>query len=184
MIFSSQVLYVALKGRHPSRLSSIPSLIQADTLCCAARMQSGGTPTSESVSQAHARSYLIHLKFDGLGFREREVAYDFKATIYDFAKKINRQEAAIEAVKMREEAELSEEAAEENVDLALKGPIKINLANSKHRAPKPDEDIKRVMPARIAPPPADLPTCDPETGVLGSQEAGEDDFGDFESAPP
>lgn len=84
---------------------------------------------------------------------------------------------------MREEAELSQEDAEQDVDLALKGPIKINLANSKHRPLKHDEDTKRVMPARIAPPPADLATSNSEPGAIRSEEVAEEDFGDFESAP-
>lgn len=73
----------------------------------------------------------------GIGFAERDVAYDFKATIYDFSKKIGRQTTAAEAVKEREK--VPETPA---LDLKLKGPIKISLGGRRKddRDHQDDED--------------------------------------------
>lgn len=83
----------------------------------------------------------------GVGFRERDVAYDFKASIQDFQRSVQREE---EAAVVKPEAD---------VDLALKGPIKISLGDGRPRRPVSNE------PRVLAPPPSSL-----------------DEFGDFESA--
>lgn len=73
----------------------------------------------------------------GIGFSERDVAYDFKATIFDFSKKIARQTTAAQAVKDRENIPEDETPS---VDLKLKGPIKISLAGHSRRKQQDDED--------------------------------------------
>lgn len=126
---------------------------------CPVRCAKGSPPIGAVVDSVvdSSRYFVLRCEDDqrrhayvGVGFRERDMAYDFKASIQDFQRSVQREE---EAVNLKPESD---------VDLALKGPIKINLGDSRPRRPVSNDTAPRVL----APPPSSL-----------------DDFGDFESAP-
>lgn len=162
---------------------------------CPVRCAMGSPPIDAIVDPVvdSSRYFVLRCEDDkkrhayvGIGFREREVAYDFKATIQDFARSVRREETALEAVRRREDAG---ETGEPELDLKLKGSIKISLGASSSSSPAPARTgaIAANAPVpKLAPPPAGItpPKSVTEDGS-GADDGGDDDddFGDFESAP-
>ncbi|KAH8091482.1 hypothetical protein JL720_5788 [Aureococcus anophagefferens] len=145
----------------------------------------------------------------GLGFRERDVAYDFKATLCDFKRSVDREEKAEadHADYERRQADGADPEAE--VDMSLKGRIKISLGDDDGDRPErpqresagpadgavprlapPPKPVPRRSPPRPAPPPAAAPpplenwaTFDGGPLAAAAADGGDDDDGgDFERA--
>ena len=69
------------------------------------------------------RAYL------GVGFRERDQAYDFKASIDDFVRAARREATAAVLREAAEEAAASPVAAAPAVDMSLKGGLKLSFGD-------------------------------------------------------
>jgi len=133
--------------------------------CCAVHCARGSAPIELVVDPVVDSSRYFVLRCEnkegkvayiGVGFAERESAYDFKAALQDFKRCIERE---FEAAKKTAEYERNEETdpSLNDVDLSLKGSIKIRLGEDK--GDTGDEDAAEKRPA--AEPGGPMPTFAP-----------------------
>ncbi|KAH8059776.1 hypothetical protein JL721_9197 [Aureococcus anophagefferens] len=128
------------------------------------KQDDGAKPVAVCPDAKKRKAYL------GLGFRERDVAYDFKATLCDFKRSVDREEKA--------EADHAD--------------YERRQADGADPEPEP---VPRRSPPRPAPPPAAAPpplenwatfddACPAADGGGDAADGGDDDdgFGDFEQA--
>ena len=115
------------------------------------------------------RAYL------GVGFRERDQAYDFKASIDDFVRAARREATAAVLREAAEEAAASPVAAAPAVDMSLKGGLKLSFGDKASPSASPPRRETAAVP-KLAPPP--VPKLAPPPPVLE-----EDEFTAFSSAP-
>ena len=181
---------------------------------CAAGSPAVGAVVDDVVDSS--RYFVLRLEdakkrkaYLGLGFRERDVAYDFKATLCDFKRSIDREQKAEADHADYERRQADGADPEPEVDMSLKGRIKISLGDDDGDRPErpkressgpadgavprlapPPKPVPRRSPPRPAPPPAAAPpplenwaTFDDAFPADGGGGGGDDDgFGDFEQA--
>ena len=116
------------------------------------------------------RAYL------GVGFRERDQAYDFKASIDDFVRAARREATAAVLREAAEEAAASPVAAAPAVDMSLKGGLKLSFGDKASPSASPPRRETAAAVPKLAPPP--VPKLAPPPPVLE-----EDEFTAFSSAP-
>ena len=166
-----------------------------------------GSPAIEAIVDAvvdSSRYFVLRCEdekrrraFVGVGFRERETAYDFKATIFDFKAKIDRQIKAENKQKELTEAKESkkvdnreDEPEVEDKNLSLNAPIKLSLGSGSEDDAKTasTKSLSSGPILKLAPPPARLSMGKALSVIAVSKQepptpvANDDDFGDFESA--
>lgn len=110
----------------------------------------------------------------GLGFREREAAFDFKTALAEFRRGVAREREAVEARAAAEDAD-----ALPPIDLSLRGTVALALGDGAPR-PRPTRTGERggAVPA-LQPPPARRPG----EGWAAFDDDDDDEFGAFETAP-
>ncbi|KAK7236737.1 endocytosis associated protein, partial [Aureococcus anophagefferens] len=101
---------------------------------CAAGSPAVGAVVDDVVDSS--RYFVLRLEdakkrkaYLGLGFRERDVAYDFKATLCDFKRSVDREEKAEADHADYERRQADGADPEPEVDMSLKGRIKISLGD-------------------------------------------------------
>ena len=104
------------------------------------------------------RAYL------GVGFRERDEAYDFKASMGDFIRSARREATA---AVLRDEAAKAPDATPA-VDMSLKGGLKLSFGDKASPSSSPPRTANTAAVPKLAPPP--VPTPD-------------DEFSAFQDAP-
>ena len=116
------------------------------------------------------RAYL------GVGFRERDQAYDFKASIDDFVRAARREATAAVLREAAEQEAASPVAAAPAVDMSLKGGLKLSFGDKASPSASPPRRETAATVPKLAPPP--VPKLAPPPPVLE-----EDEFTAFSSAP-
>jgi len=149
---------------------------------CAAGSPAVGAVVDDVVDSS--RYFVLRLEdakkrkaYLGLGFRERDVAYDFKATLCDFKRGVDRERKAEADHADYERRQADGADPEPEADMSLKGRIKISLGDDDEgdrperpkresagpadgavpRLAPPPEPVPRRSPPRPAPPPAAAP---------------------------
>jgi len=134
-----------------------------------------------------------HHAYIGMGFRDRDDAYNFNATMQDHWKSVKRQEEAEVIRKQMEEQYASQPMRDLSLKDGEKLSIKVNVPSKggpkKVRAaagggltlgPPPAGGLLAPPPAAGAKPPAAAPTATPAAAPAPAPAAAaDDDFGDF-----
>jgi len=169
--------------------------------CCPVRCGAGAPPTDAVVDAVVDSSRYFVLRCEdaggrhayvGLGFREREAAFDFKGCLAEFRRGADREREADAAAAAR--------AAEPPVDLSLRGTLSLALGGGGGDAaarPGRRTGARGGAVPTLAPPPARPAAAPPATGLgwatfddpVGDPVAARDDdddddtFGEFVGPP-
>ncbi|KAH8061556.1 hypothetical protein JL722_4187 [Aureococcus anophagefferens] len=115
---------------------------------CAAGSSAVGAVVDDVVDSS--RYFVLRLEdakkrkaYLGLGFRERDVAYDFKATLCDFKRSVDREEKAEADHADYERRQADGADPEPEVDMSLKGRIKISLGDDDGDRPAAERERAR-----------------------------------------
>jgi len=112
------------------------------------------------------RAYL------GVGFRERDEAYDFKASMGDFIRGARREATA---AVLRDEAAKAPVNDAPAVDMSLKGGLKLSFGDKASPSSSPARTANTAAVPKLAPPPVPKLAPPPATP--------DDEFSAFQDAP-